>query len=346
MLMSGDKMPAELQDWGREVGRSIGIKAGFAAHDAAWREEDHPRGQPENAGEFTSGSGGGKGKGGEAKGSEGRGFSVPKGSLFEKFLSGGGEGGEGGERLSGNEPASKFSSHATSIWDDISDDVWKDDPSRLTKSPKGFTVDLDRLWKAEDPGKAPRNVIIRAPDGDWYVNGERVPVVKTVHEALDLLGKGKGVMFERPEKAVALVTHLKGIVDAARKAGKDAPKINLCQIYVAGANLFCDRNMDIARAEMPQLGGIPKPGSEASKLPIGKYGGVDITELWVKELRDRGVEVEETTLDASLMRSSQNQLDGAKVGAIAAGYYKDGLPKDEQRLVVSDDNYIVDGHHR
>jgi len=43
----------------------------FGAHDAAWNESDHPRGQPDNAGQFAKGSGGGKNAGqNEGEGSQ------------------------------------------------------------------------------------------------------------------------------------------------------------------------------------------------------------------------------------------------------------------------------------
>jgi DNA topoisomerase I len=58
-------------------------KVGEIADDAHFKEEDHPRGQPENAGQFTSGSGSGpnegKGKLVEAKPVEGGGWTTAQG---------------------------------------------------------------------------------------------------------------------------------------------------------------------------------------------------------------------------------------------------------------------------
>lgn len=352
-----------VDQWLHEYDRLSGSKPG---KDAEFHEEDHPRGQPGNAGQFGSG-GGSKSESGSEEPS--------KDPAIEKFRAESRAKSKGGmsaaelkakfKPVEGTKPTEGALANfidrlsegkndrdldprhldlAMSILDDITDEAWND-PNKYSalKSPSGFTPNFDNI--RQDPAKAAKDVLVRGTDGRWYVNNEVVPVVKTVHEALELLGTGHGVMFERPEKAVALLDKIRKITDDARKLGKKAPTYNLCQVYVASTNLFCEKNMGIPRDQMPQLGGNPTPGSEADKLPRGKFGGVDVTDAWVKELKDSGVEVEETTLDASLLRGTQNELNGAKVAGIAESYFKSGIPANETRLVVSDENYIVDGHH-
>lgn len=104
---------------------------------------------------------------------------------------------------------------------------------------------------------------------------------------------------------------------------------DLCEVSVNGTNLFCDASKNIPRSRMPQL-------SDDS--------GKDITSKWLQKLKDQGISVREETVRASTLKATQNQLNGKKVAAIADKMRSGGMP--DVRICVSQDGYIVDGHHR
>jgi len=164
--------------------------------------------------------------------------------------------------------------------------------------------------------------------------------VSDVHEAARLVGEGKAVKLKPPaDKQVAT------LVDELAKQLKDRPgdTINLCKVSVPGTNLFCGASFDIPRQKMPQLGGMPRPGSEADKMPKNSKGEVDVQDGFIEHLKKNGVKVTDTTMPADQMKASQMEVRADKTHGMANN--KDFDPN-ERPIVVSRDGYIVDGHHR
>jgi hypothetical protein len=65
---------------------------------------------------------------------------------------------------------------------------------------------------------------------------------------------------------------------------------------------------------------------------------------YVADLRKRGIKVEEKSVDPTIFKASQSQLDAQKAGGIKnAGKFR--VPPGDPILVTSD-GYVVDGHHR
>ena len=175
-------------------------------------------------------------------------------------------------------------------------------------------------------------------------------------------GSGGGSKGKRVKKPSALselrskskVTLAEGEVDdfldrlnaeikAAERSGRPTPNINLCRISVPGTNLFCGDNKGVPRKEMPQLGGKPRPGSDASKLPKSGKGEVDGAKKFVEHLEEKGVKVSSDTVKASSLKASQNELVGAKV--VGMKNNRDFDPGSGE-IFVSKDGYVIDGHHR
>lgn len=206
------------------------------------------------------------------------------------------------------------------------------------------------------PGTKDREKI----NGSWYkvLPDGSIDVKGDVELAADLLGQGRKVKLNQPDEASTLLKELAKRVEEAKKLGEKAPNYNLCDVAIPGTNLFCVESQGIPRVEMPQLAGFPIPGSKADKLGdeglierSGQYidpetgkGGVDLTPLFVANLRERGVPIERDEVPASHLRATQDELNGANVAKIA-GEMADGRAPDGATL-VSEDNYIVDGHHR
>jgi hypothetical protein len=125
--------------------------------------------------------------------------------------------------------------------------------------------------------------------------------------------------------------------------GKDRT-FDLCNVTVEGTNLFCAESKGIPRVKMPQLKGVPKPNSPASKLPANKKGEVDLTQAFRDHLEEIGLTIDDTDVRADHLKASQNELNGAKIAGMASAIRAGKIG--EERIFVSDDNYIVDGHHR
>ena len=107
--------------------------------------------------------------------------------------------------------------------------------------------------------------------------------------------------------------------------GGKAPTFNLCNVSVKGTNLFCAESKGIPRVKMPQLTD-------------------EQTADFQKHLSSLGLGVTKTQENASFLRATQDELNGAKVASAAKKIESD---KDyaERRVIISKDNYILDGHH-
>jgi len=176
--------------------------------------------------------------------------------------------------------------------------------------------------------------------------GEGSTIATTIDGAIKLLGKGKGVMFTRPEHAVTLLHKLAEMAIEAKAAGKDAKVYDLCKVSVKGTNLFCGQNVGIARKDMPQLKGIPLPGTPADKLPKNARGSVDLGPAFRDFLTAQGHTIEDVSEPASHLRASQTELDGARVAEIVNILEGPPSSKKPSRVFISKENYIIDGHHR
>ncbi len=166
-----------------------------------------------------------------------------------------------------------------------------------------------------------------------------------IKKAAQLLGQGKRVELAQPDQISTLLDRLAKLVEKAEKHGKTAPTFDLCLVSVPGTNLFCQDNLGIPRIKMPQLNGVPVPGTYAATLPLNKSGKVDLSAEFIKHLKSKGIKVEETKVRASHLRASQNEISGAKVARLVAAA-KDGTHDLRGNpIFVTRDNYVVDGHH-
>ena len=147
----------------------------------------------------------------------------------------------------------------------------------------------------------------------------------SVYDAQRALHEDRKVELDQPRKVSTLIHRLGEEVKDMVAAGQKAPIFNLCNVSVAGTNLFCADTKGIPRIEMPQI---------AKKQ----------TKDFIKYLKSQNYKIEKTKELASHLRATQDQIDGAKVAATV-----DKIKANDgdigKRLVVSRDNYILDGHH-
>ena len=134
----------------------------------------------------------------------------------------------------------------------------------------------------------------------------------------------------------------------AKAKGEKAPNFNLCDITIPGTNLYCKGNKGIPREDMPQFKGYAKPGSIADKLPKNNDGEVDTESQFKVLLKRNGVAVSEPQeVPADQLKATQTELVGAKVaGMTKALETEPNHPKITAPIYVSNDGYVLDGHHR
>ena len=212
------------------------------AADAEWNESEHPRGQPENAGEFGPG------------------------------------GGRGGAK---QQPAPHSAAQAGSVG-------------------HGYSSAAS------------------IKDGKIYTSN--------VSDAARALYEGKQVVLDQPREISTLLDHLGQVAKHLIAMGDKAPNFNLCNVSVAGSNLFCSESKGIPRVKMPQLDDEQTKG-------FRHY------------LKDKGYKIEKTEEETDHLRATQSELNGVKVATIAAKL-KANPEKKQNRIIVSREGYILDGHHR
>jgi hypothetical protein len=169
-------------------------------------------------------------------------------------------------------------------------------------------------------------------------------LVSDIDAAARHLGAGKHVRLREYKDAAVLVDKLRALVADAEAKGEQAPNYDLCRVTVAGSNLFCSENKGVPRAKMPQLKGHPTPGTRAAELTPDERGEVSLNQLFAEHLEAKGVTITDTAVPAYQLKATQTELNGAKVAGIAKAYREGNLAK--ERLFVTTDGYVVDGHHR
>src|SRR5215471_656267 len=161
---------------------------------------------------------------------------------------------------------------------------------------------------------------------DAYVKGG-VIYTSSVNDAARALSENKKVELDQPRKISVLLKKLGSVAEKMIKQGKEAPVYDLCNVTVKDTNLFCAESKGIPRVKMPQM-------------------DADQTKEFLQVLKDKGYKVSKEKTFANHLRATQNQLNGAKVAGIAEKMRNSPDKYKNLRLVVSKDDYILDGHHR
>jgi hypothetical protein len=103
---------------------------------------------------------------------------------------------------------------------------------------------------------------------------------------------------------------------------------DLTSMHIDGTNLYDEDNLGIPRNKMPQ---IPS----------------DTKGTFISVMEKRGARVTRTEIDPTQLHPIQKEISASKVGLIMRKLRKDGTATDDGgRIVVSKDNYVIDGHHR
>lgn len=132
----------------------------------------------------------------------------------------------------------------------------------------------------------------------------------------DAIFAGKHPMVEKENVSAFLMS-----------AAKRTDHPDLTELSVEGTLLYGDEGMGIARKDMPQI-----PGKERARF--------------LEEIeKSDGITAEKEKVDPTTLKPIQKEISAARSGAIFNKFREDGeIPKDE-RILISKDGFVVDGHH-
>ena len=232
--------------------------------------------------------------------------------------------------------------------------------SKLSKMTGVPAADLLKNPAKAVPGHAARKGEVPRPTGPSLPpikdpgSAGAIDVHGDVRLAAKYLSEGQAVQLSQPREVSILLDHLAMLVKDAEARGDKAPNYDLCKVTIKGQSLFCVESMGIQRIHMPQLKAVPEPGTPAAKRKADDKGEVDLTNDFVKMLESRGYKSEDAEEHVAYLRPTQNELNGKKVAGMVKWMRGGGNPNPQRKggpareigLIVSRDNYILDGHHR
>lgn len=188
--------------------------------------------------------------------------------------------------------------------------------------------------------------------GDFKSSAEKsngIPKLKDLMPNADFSNKSLSQVTPIERQQIStIIDKLAELGNQAKEKGEKAPNFNLCQVSIPGTNLYCDGNKGIPREDMPQFKGTPEPGSIADKLPKDASGEADTEEFFKKMLEKQGINVSEPqAIQPDRLKATQSELVGVKVAGMSKALEENPQhPKITAPIYVSNDGYVLDGHHR
>jgi predicted RNA-binding protein len=110
-------------------------------------------------------------------------------------------------------------------------------------------------------------------------------------------------------------------------ASKRTDHPDLTELSIEGTLLYGDEGMGIARKDMPQI-----PGKERARF---------LTEI----AKGQGVTSTAEEIDPTTLKPIQKEISAARSGAIFNKFREDGAIPQDERILISKDGFVVDGHH-
>lgn len=263
---------------------------------------------------------------------------------------------QGGGKLPSGEPAKKSTPPQPGQPVKKGDtEQGKVDKQKQAQPQKIAAADFKSDAEKQKDGGGGEKPFSKVPKG--AVSGDKL---KDLMPGRDTTKKGiNDVPPEAKREAVTMIDKIAADINKARETGEKAPNTNLCVVTVPGTNLYCDGNKNIPRDQMPQFRGKPEPGSEADKMPRDKNGEVETSHIFDQMLEKEGIGISEPTpVPPDSLKATQSELVGPKVIGMMGVLDKDCNnqkcdEKDQQDyknitdpIYVSNDGYVVDGHHR
>ena len=176
-----------------------------------------------------------------------------------------------------------------------------------------------------------------------------IPKLKDLMPGMDTSSKSLSQVTPIERQQIStIIDKLAELGNQAKEKGEQAPNFNLCQVSIPGTNLYCDGNKGIPREDMPQFKGTPEAGSPADKLPKDKSGEADTEEFFKQMLEKQGIEVSKPySVPPDRLKATQSELVGVKVAGMENALEANPQhPSITAPIYVSNDGYVLDGHHR
>lgn len=101
---------------------------------------------------------------------------------------------------------------------------------------------------------------------------------------------------------------------------------DITEIKVEGTLLFGDEGMGIARKDMPQI-------------------DKDLRPQFLEDLEKDGITSEKEKVDPKTLKPVQKEVSGSRSGAIYNKYREEGKIPKQERILISKDGFVIDGHH-
>ena len=101
---------------------------------------------------------------------------------------------------------------------------------------------------------------------------------------------------------------------------------DITEIKVAGTLLFGDEGMGVARKDMPQI-------------------DKDLRPQFLEDLEKDGITSEKEKVDPKTLKPIQKEVSGSRSGAIYNKYREEGKIPKQERILISKDGFVIDGHH-
>ena len=132
----------------------------------------------------------------------------------------------------------------------------------------------------------------------------------------DAINRGEHPMVEKENVSAFLM-----------KAAKRTDHPDLTELSVEGTLLFGDEGMGIARKDMPQI-----PGKERDRF--------------LEEIeKSDGITAEKEKVDPTTLKPIQKEISSSRSGAIFEKFREKGEIPKKERILISKDGFVVDGHH-
>ena len=101
---------------------------------------------------------------------------------------------------------------------------------------------------------------------------------------------------------------------------------DITEIKIEGTLLFGDEGMGIARKDMQQI-------------------DKDLRPQFLEDLEKDGITSEKEKVDPKTLKPVQKEVSGSRAGAIYNKYREEGKIPKQDRILISKDGFVIDGHH-
>jgi hypothetical protein len=205
------------------------------------------------------------------------------------------------------------------------------EPAKKKPEPK------QRLRIATDAKKEANNDI----EGD---SAKPVPGMTGKKEANPLAQYNQEVVGKNKKQAAYIAKKMAQGISKSADVCKKSPPV-------------CAGNKNVPRSEMPQLLDVPfselrKDPKNAWKVDAAIAAGADpnmkgsMFDAFMGRLKSKGIKVSESKMNVGELKATQREIKAGKAFGMADAHLKGKYDPGKKPIVVSKDNFILDGHHR